>query len=231
MTASGAPQGDGPGLEQEGIWEAPRDADAQGSLSEPSERPARASSGLTSRLTSTAPTPGPGGLRYADVPNRIMALIIDIVVLSLIGSVLTLVFDVVSDPGAIDSAGGQLDILAFVLVLVLQLALSFAYFGGLWTLMGATAGMRLLGLRIGDEADGGPISWRQSLIRWLILGLPALLLSLAVYVPNTIGLILSALGLVWLLLLLYTMAQSPAKQGLQDRYAHTILFKVRRRPA
>ena len=133
--------------------------------------------------------------------------------------------------GAIDSAGGQLDLLAFVLVLVLQLALSFAYFGGLWTLTGTTAGMRLLGLRIGGEAEGGPISWRQSLIRWLILGLPALLSSLAVYVPNTIGLILSALGLAWLLLLLYTMAQSPAKQGLHDRYAHTIVFKVRRRLA
>jgi hypothetical protein len=34
---------------------------------------------------------------------------------------------------------------------------------------------------------------------------------------------------VWLLLLLYTIAQSPTKQGLQDRYAHTIVIKVRRR--
>ncbi len=231
MTASGAPTGDGPGPDQEGIWEEPRGAVVPGSLDEALAAPNPPSRGLTSRLTSATPAPGPGGLRYADLPNRIMALLIDIVVLSLIGSVLTLVFDVISDPGAIDSAGGELDIPAFTFVLVLQLALSFAYFGGLWTLTGATAGMRLLGLRIGDEADGRAISWRQSLIRWLILGLPALLSSLAVYVPNAIGLILGALGVAWLLLLLYTMAQSPAKQGLQDRYAHTILFKVRRRPA
>lgn len=230
MTASGPAQGNGPGLEQEGIWEEPRDAGDPDAAPEPTEASAQVPGGLASRLTSTAPTPGPAGLRYADLPNRIMALIIDIVVLSLIGSVLTLVFDVVSDPGALDSAGGQLDLVAFIVVLALQLALSFAYFGGLWTLTGATAGMRLLGLRVGDESDGRAISWRQSLTRWLILGLPALLSSLAVYVPNFIGLILGALGVVWMLLLLYTMAQSPTKQGLHDRYAHTILVKVRRRP-
>jgi uncharacterized RDD family membrane protein YckC len=50
-----------------------------------------------------------------------------------------------------------------------------------------------------------------------------------VYVPNNIGLILGALGVAWMLLLLYTMAQSATKQGLHDRYAGTILVKARRR--
>ena len=116
---------------------------------------------------------------------------------------------------------------AFLVVLVLQLAVSLAYFGGAWTLVGSTFGMRLLGMRIGHEADGARIGWPQSLIRWLILGIPALLSSLAVYVPNAIGLILWALGVAWMALLLYTMAQSPTKQGLHDRYARTILVKAR----
>ena len=232
MTASGAPQGDGPGLEQEGIWEERGEAAARDALSEPAKVASPGGGGLTSRLTSTAHTPGPAGLAYADVPNRIMALVIDIIVLSVIGFALAWLFGgLVSEPGAMDAAGGQLDLVAFLVVLVLQLALSFAYFAGLWTSLGATVGMRLLGLRIGDEADGRSLSWRQALIRWLFLGLPALLSSLAIYVPNTIGLILGALGVVWLLLLLYTIAQSPTKQGLQDRYAHTILVKVRRRAA
>ena len=47
--------------------------------------------------------------------------------------------------------------------------------------------------------------------------------------PNTIGLILGAMGVAWMLLLLYTMAQSPSRQGLHDRYAHTIVTKARRR--
>lgn len=231
MAASGGPRGDDPGPEQEGIWEEPSEA-ARDAPTTPVKVASPGTEGLTSRLTSTAHMPGPAGLAYADVPNRIMALVIDIIVLSVIGFALAWLFGgLVSEAGAIDAAGGQLDLVAFLVVLVLQLALSIAYFAGLWTSIGATVGMRLLGLRIGDEADGRAISWRQSLIRWLLLGLPALLSSLAIYVPNTIGLILGALGVVWMLLLLYTVVQSPTKQGLQDRYAHTILVKVRRHTA
>jgi len=232
MTSSGTPLGDEAGLEQEGIWE---DAPTDGASPDPTAgAPASddRGSGLTRRLTSTEHTPGPAGLLFADVPNRIMALIIDVIVLSVIGFVLAGLFGgLVTEPGAIDSAGGELDVAAFVIVLVLQLALSFAYFGSLWTLAGTTVGMRLLGLRIGDESDGHHISWRQSAIRWLLLGIPSLLSSLAVYVPNAIGLILGVLGVAWMLLLLYTMAQSPAKQGLHDRYAHTIVIRARRRTA
>ena len=54
-------------------------------------------------------------------------------------------------------------------------------------------------------------------------------LEFAVYVPDAIGLILAAVGLAWMVLLLYTMAQSPSKQGLHDRIAHTIVVHARRR--
>ncbi len=233
MTPSGTPQGDEAGLEQEEIWEEARRTDAPADpAASATSRPtsAAASRGLTRNITSTARTPGPAGLFYADVPNRIMALIIDVIVLSVIGFVLAWLFGgLVSEPGALDSAGGELDIVAFAVVLVLQLAISYAYFGALWTQAGATLGMRMLGLRLGDESDGRAISWRQSAMRWLFLGIPSVLASLAVYVPNTIGLILAALGVAWMLLLLYTMAQSPTKQGLHDRYAHTIVVRARRR--
>lgn len=229
MTSSGAPQRDEPGLEQGGIWE---DTPSGHSITtSPPGRPAGGTNaGLTRRLTSTERTPGPGGLLYADVPNRIMALVLDIIALAVVGFLLAWFFGgLVTEPGAIDAAGGQLDVTAFLVVLVLQLVVSFAYFGTQWTIVGTTLGMRLLGLRIGDESDGRAITWRQSAIRWLVLGLPALLASTAVYVPNIIGLILGAVGLALLLLLLYTMAQSPSKQGLHDRYAHTIVTRARRR--
>ncbi len=229
MTASGMPPTDDDGLEQEGIWDdasatEPKAAGDAGGTS------ASSMPGLTQRLTSTEHEPGPAGLLYADVPNRIMALIIDVIVLSVVGSLLAWALGgLVTEAGAIDSTGGQLDVAAFLVVLILQLAVSFIYFVSLWTLAGSTAGMRLLSLRLGDEGDGRRIGWRAAAIRWLFLGVPSLLSSLAVYVPNTIGLILGALGVVWMLLLLYTMAQSPAKQGLHDRVAHTIVFKARRR--
>ncbi len=91
--------------------------------------------------------------------------------------------------------------------------------------------MRLLGLRVGTETDGRPLDPRHAIVRWLVVGIPALLVSLALYVPNTIALILAGLGLAWLLLLLYTMVQGSAKQGLHDRLARSIVVRSRRRRA
>lgn len=230
MTSSGTPQADDGGLEQEGIWDDAPAEDAAGQAQAAGGDDAAGTPTITRRLTSTEHAPGPAGLLFADMPNRIMALVIDIILLSVIGFVLAwLLGGLVAAGGSIDSTGGELDIVAFVVVLLLQLVISLAYFGLLWTSTGATAGMRLLGLRVGDETDGRRIGPRAALIRWFILGLPSLLASLAIYVPNVIGLILGAVGAAWLLLLLYTMAQSPARQGLHDRYAHTIVVKARRR--
>jgi uncharacterized RDD family membrane protein YckC len=48
-------------------------------------------------------------------------------------------------------------------------------------------------------------------------------------VPSSVAVVLAGFGLAWLLLLLYTMAQSPIKQGLHDRWARTIVVRARRR--
>ena len=230
MTQSGSPldEADGPGP-QATRGTASASGGAPGAT--PDEAPSTGGSrGLTESITSTAHTPGPAGLFYADVPNRIMALIIDIIVLSISGIVLAMLLGgLVTGPGALDSPGGELEVVAFLAVLLLQLGLSFAYFGYFWTATRATPGMKLLRLRIGDETDGHSISWRQAFIRWLLLGIPSVLASLAVYVPDMVAVILTLLGIGWLVLLLYTVAQSPTKQGLQDRYAHTILVRVGRR--
>lgn len=231
MTPSGHPA-DEDTMEQEGIWDEASASDESTSSAASAAAPHDGSPGLTSRLTATEHLPGPAGLLYADVPNRIMALVIDVIVLSLTGYLLAvLVGWTESTTGGEIVPGNGFDLATFLLVLVVQLAISFAYFVALWTVAGSTAGMRLLSLRLGDETDGHRIGPRAASLRWLLLGVPALLASLAVYVPNAIGLILGALGVAWLLLLLYTVAQSPARQGLHDRYAHTIVTKARRRAA
>jgi uncharacterized RDD family membrane protein YckC len=232
MTQSGSPLDNAGGFEPEATRGAvPAPDDTHGAT--PDEAPSRSGSrGLTESITSTVHTPGPAGLFYADVPNRIMALIIDIIVLSIIGFILATLFGgLVAGPGALDSPGGELEVVAFLAVLLLQLGVSFAYFGYSWTATRATLGMKLLGLRIGDESDGRSISVRQAFIRWLLLGIPSVLASLPVYVPDMVAVLLGLLGVGWLALLLYTMAQSPTKQGLHDRYAHTILVRVGRHTA
>jgi uncharacterized RDD family membrane protein YckC len=226
MTASGTPPGEEAGLGQEGIWEGPGARPERGSADAGSSR------GLTRGITSTERVPGPAGLMLADVPNRIMALIIDIIVLSVTGFVLAWLFGgLVSEQGALDSPGGQLDVMAFLIVLLLQLVISLGYFGGSWVLLSTTPGMRLLSLRVGDASDGLPLAKRQALVRWLVLGVPSLLVSLALYVPSSVAVVLAGFGLAWLLLLLYTMAQSPTKQGLHDRWARSIVVRGRRRVA
>jgi uncharacterized RDD family membrane protein YckC len=222
MTPSGTSPDDDTGPEQEGIWEKPRpDADPA---------PTRAADGLASRLTSTSRTPGPAGLLYADVPNRVIALIVDGIALTVVGFVLSLMFGgLVAEGGAIDGSGDGLQVGPFLVVAVLQAVISLAYFGVGWKTFHGTPGMRMLGLRIGDELEGGEIGWRVAVFRWLLLGVPWILAGFAVIVPDAVGLVLSALGAAWLLLLLYTMAQSPSKQGLHDRVAHTIVVRARRR--
>lgn len=190
----------------------------------------RANRGLTGTITSTQRVPGPAGFYYADVPNRIMAMIIDIIVLSIMGFFLALLFGgLVTRSGALDAAGGELDIVPFLAVTGLQLVISVAYFGYLWVTLRATVGMKLLGLQIGDATDGHSISWRQALIRWLIIGVPSILASLAGYVPHVVGIVLGVIGVAWLALLLYSIARSPTKQGWHDRRAHTIMLKRARR--
>jgi uncharacterized RDD family membrane protein YckC len=54
------------------------------------------------------------------------------------------------------------------------LALCLAFVGGFWTHGGQTLGMRAWKIRL-TNTDGGPVSWRQALIRffasWISLGL------------------------------------------------------------
>jgi uncharacterized RDD family membrane protein YckC len=58
------------------------------------------------------------------------------------------------------------------------LAIAFVFFGWFWVHGGQTLGMRAWRLRLVSAADNGPVSWRQSAIRfaaallsWLCLGL------------------------------------------------------------
>ena len=238
MTQSGSTQDRPSAVDQEEIWESPEQA-AQTSLP-PDESPAQRGSGGQSpawaqSLTSTAPVPGPAGFYFADVPNRIIAFIIDLIVLAVAGMIISLViggiFGGLTTPRSLESAGGDLNVGAFLVVAIAQLAISFAYFGYCWVALRGTAGMKMLGLQIGDESDGHSVSWNQALVRWLILGIPSILATFAVFVPSVLGVVLTIIGVIWLVVLLYTIAQSPTKQGLHDRYARTILVKAGRRAA
>ena len=178
-------------------------------------------------MTVQAPSAQPSGLVYADVPNRVIAYIIDAILLFIIGVIVSAIL------GGIGLSAGTLNPdLTFsinpvgVLVQgIVNLAISAAYFIYTWTSMRATVGMRLLGMQIGNAGDGRSMTTNQGVRRFLAIWGPNLLAQILSPVP-LISFILYALALIWIIYLLYSTAQSPTKQGWHDVFANTQVVKT-----
>jgi uncharacterized RDD family membrane protein YckC len=174
--------------------------------------------------------PGPAGYYYADVPNRIIAIIIDAIILGIIGVVLGAILPATARPNPNPTGFGDLLILDPVGLLIqgiVGLIVSAAYFIFMWTQQRGTVGMKLLGMQVGNETDGRTITTNQAAIRWALLFGPQTLAQFLFGAP-AIGVIIGLLGFIWAIALLVTTAQSPTKQGLHDRYAHTVVVKAAR---
>ena len=178
--------------------------------------------------------PGPMGLVYGDVVSRVIAIIIDGILIGIVSGILEVFAGLVFGPAirlATDgSIAGDVNYLTVLAGAVIGIAVSFAYFFLLWTTQRATLGMRVLGLQVGNETDGATITSNQSAIRWAALFGPAAL-SQAFWPVPVVGPLIGLVSFVWVLALLVTTAQSPTKQGLHDRYAHTMVVRAVRRVA
>jgi len=193
----------------------------------------------TASLTSTAPTPGPAGLFYADVPNRIIAYIIDAILVGIVGLILgAVLFAILGAPTTSTVvANGQglfgisvethTNFLSLIAFAVLGLALSAGYFIYTWTAMRGTIGMKALGMQVGNAADGATITMDQAIRRWLALGGVFSLAQTLNQFP-LLGLLIGLAALIWTIALLVTTAQSPTKQGLHDQFAGTMVVKAAR---
>jgi uncharacterized RDD family membrane protein YckC len=193
----------------------------------------------TGALTSTAPTPGPAGLFYADVPNRIIAYIIDAIIVGIVGAILgAILFSILGPtqtvrvvPDATQFLGFRTEtstnFVSYVAFAVLGLALSAGYFIYMWTAMRGTIGMKALGMQVGNQTDGATITMDQAIRRWLALGGVFSLAQTLNGFP-LIGLLIALASLIWVIALLVTTAQSPTKQGLHDQFAGTMVVKAAR---
>ena len=162
---------------------------------------------------------GPAGFVYADVPNRIIALIIDSIILGVINLI---IFGVIN--GIL-----SLGLISFLASVVVGLAISAAYFTYTWTAMRGTIGMRALGMQIGNAGDGQTLKQDQAIRRWLILFGPQVV-SQAVQISlnYTLGFVTSIAVLAWYIFLLKTTADSPTKQGYHDVFASSQVVKAAR---
>jgi len=205
-----------------------------GPMSAPPSMPA-----WTSALTSTAPTPGPAGLYYADVPNRIIAYIIDAIIVGIVGLIISIVvFAIFGSPTSVTTVPDassllgirietQTNIIPTLVYAVFGIALSGGYFIYTWTAMRGTIGMRALGMQVGNAADGATMTMDQAIRRWLALGGIFSLAQTLNPLP-LVGLLIGLAALAWVIFLLVTTAQSPTKQGWHDKFAGTIVAKAAR---
>jgi len=172
------------------------------------------------QMPSAAPQAGPAGLVYADVPNRIIAYIIDVIILAVVNFIVGLVLG-----GTFGVAGLGL---GWVIWIVVGLAINAAYFIYTWTAMRGTVGMKVLGMQIGNAGDGKTLTMDQAIRRWLYVGGWIALASLVTSVLGVLGLLLVLVAFGYLIYLLYTTAQSPTKQGFHDVMAHSQVVKATR---
>jgi uncharacterized RDD family membrane protein YckC len=177
---------------------------------------------------------GPAGYVYADVPNRLIAFIIDAIILGIIGFVVSAVLGAIglSVVSVNLGATGFDNLIVFnpvagLIVAAVNAAISAAYFVYTWTTMRASPGQKVLGMQVGNASDGATLTMEQALKRWIALAAPNAVAQALSGWPG-LGLLISLAALVWAIVLLVTTAQSPTKQGLHDQYANTVVVKSAR---
>ena len=188
-----------------------------------------------------APTqvPGHAGLFYADVPNRVIALIIDAIIVGIVGLILSaILYQALGWPTTVTTVPDSSQILGvrietstnFVALFagtILGIAISAGYYLYTWTRMRGTLGQKALGMQVGNAFDGVTLTMEQAVKRWLALGGVFALAQFLNPLP-LLGLLIGLAGLVWFIALLYTTATSPTKQGLHDKYANSVVVKAAR---
>lgn len=198
--------------------------DASGQWGAQGQTPDWAQKAQQWRPAETAAGPA-AGIVYADLTNRIIAYIIDLVILVIVGFVVNLVL-LTAFIATLVSTGSALFLLLSVVVLVINVLLAAIYFIYTWTTMKASPGQRILGLMTVQETDGSALTTNAAIARYVIMFAPSYIASLAsTVIPGLLGLLISLAGLAWTIFLIYTVANDPKRQGFHDHYAHSVVIK------
>ena len=184
------------------------------------------------------PVAGASGFVYADVPNRSIAYIVDLIILFIINIIVSIVIGAILGPAtkiSINSNATDFNNLVnadvnYATVLVTALvstAINGVYFIWTWVNQRGSLGQKLLSMQVGNEGDGKTLTMNQAVTRWIFLGAPFGIAGALNPIP-ALGILIGLAALAWFIALLVTTAQSPTKQGLHDRYAHTMVVKAAR---
>ena len=187
---------------------APAPAPAGGNWSAP---PPASAGGFQTQAVAVEAGPAPG-IAYAELVERIIALIIDAVIIGIIGFIVT---------GIVGIIGGGLIFL--LLGGLINAAISLTYFVYTWTTMRASPGQKILNLETVNAADGATLVQRQAVLRWLWLWGPQAIIGVIPFV----ALFAWPLEVLYGIFLLYTASQSPKRQGYHDVQSNSVVIKRR----
>jgi len=152
---------------------------------------------MTQPVAWQAPEPEPGptvGTSFASPGSRLIAYILDILVqfvIVAILAILSIVFAAIFFPLAIITS------LAIIVV-------SVGYFPYFWARTGQTPGMSAMKIKVVRDADGGPLTTGQAILR--LIGL-------------WIGLAVFYIGVIWIFV-------DKRKRGWQDLIGGTVVVNV-----
>jgi hypothetical protein len=174
------------------------------------------------------------GERFAGVPRRFLAWLIDLVVVTaLIFSAVSLV-DVAVGPAVeirpdAPTLRGTVSISRAKLVVdaVVATGLSAAYFVLPWTLVGASLGQRALRIRVRRAGSDKTLPGGRATARWLLLFPPFATVSAFTTGVPLLGWFLWGGAAVWYAMLFLTTVGSVTRQGLHDRLARSVVSKKR----
>lgn len=175
--------------------------------------------------------PAPG-LEYATTGVRVVAYIVDGIILGAVSGAIAGAFglgwlsmfglDMLPGEGFGVGVGAVFGFGAFGLAwfgwlawITVTTIVSGVYFVGLWTRNGATVGQLLFGLEVRNASDGARLGQDRAIRRWAFLTVPVLssLPGLGLFV------------FIYQLFLLGSTSSDPAKQGFHDRQAGTVVVR------
>jgi uncharacterized RDD family membrane protein YckC len=174
--------------------------------------------------------PAPGIL-YADLTTRIIAFIIDAILLGIVATFLIVALGAIF-LGTLLGGNFFIALVVGVVLAVANMAISAAYFVWGWTnpQMRASLGQKVMGLQTVGAADGATLTRPQATRRWAFLyGFVALASALQLALSGTsIGGLASLIGLLsfgYSIYLLWTTSQHAKRQGFHDVQAGTVVIK------
>jgi uncharacterized RDD family membrane protein YckC len=176
-----------------------------------------------------ASAPGAAGYVISGIGARIVAYLLDSLIVSIVPILLSLfvidwsaLFEQAAATTGTTTTVSMEVTPQLILVTLIGFAIEFIYFVGFWTSGGqATPGMRLLKMKVVDFATGGVLSLTAATKRFIALGAPLSLLALIPALQSVAGLAEFAL----LLFLFFTAITNDRRQGLHDKWANSLVIR------